>query len=155
MKFTTHQNQKINVQCTCLQGYIKCSYEKLCAVFGEPQRGDFDKSDAEWSISFPLGDNYDAIATIYNWKNGKNYCGAEGMDVEDITEWNVGGHSKVALYRVMEILEENPAHTDKTKLQKEIDQLKRQKECIMLSIEHERNRVILELKSAIKIINEL
>jgi len=155
MKYTTHNYKKLDANFTCLQGHIKCSYTRLWALFGEPERGDFDKIDARWVIGFGLGDNYETIATIYNWKNGKNYCGSEGMDVEDITDWNVGGHTKNALYRVMEILEGNSAPTEKTKLQNEIEQLKRQKTCIMQAIQHERNRVILEMQSAIKIINEL
>ena len=36
--------------------------------------------------------------TLYNWKNGKAYLGNEGQDIEDITDWNIGGKSKEAEY---------------------------------------------------------
>ena len=46
------------------------------------------KTDVNWGLEFEDG----TIATIYNWKNGKNYCGERGLPVEDITEWHIGGH---------------------------------------------------------------
>ena len=78
-----------DVNMTSLQGYIRTNYETLVGCFGEPTcDGDGYKVDAEWIITFADG----VVATIYNWKNGRNYCGAEGLDVEDIKEWHVGGH---------------------------------------------------------------
>jgi hypothetical protein len=74
---------------TSLQGYINTSYADLVACFGEPdEHYDDYKSDANWDITFADG----VCATIYNWKDGRNYCGADGLDVEDITEWHIGGH---------------------------------------------------------------
>jgi hypothetical protein len=74
---------------TSLQGHIQTTYAILVATFGEPQGGYDDyKCDCEWNIKFADG----VVVSIYNWKNGKNYCGEEGLALEDITEWNIGGH---------------------------------------------------------------
>ena len=62
--------------------------------------GDGYKTDAQWSLVFPDG----VIATVYNWKNGRNYLGADGDAVEDITEWNVGGKDELAVQRVRELV---------------------------------------------------
>lgn len=71
-----------------LRGYINASYSDLVEAFGEP-KSDTDeyKTDVEWILVF----NDDVVATIYNYKDGKNYCGANGLNVEDIREWHVGG----------------------------------------------------------------
>lgn len=75
---------------TSLQGYVKTTYAKLVECFGKPTcDGDGYKVDAEWIITFADG----VVATIYNYKDGRNYCGEEGLAVEDITEWHVGGHN--------------------------------------------------------------
>jgi len=73
-----------------LQGYINISYAKLVEALGEPGESDGYKTDAEWSVEFVGGD----IASIYNYKDGRNYLGEEGLAVEDITEWHIGGTSK-------------------------------------------------------------
>ena len=75
---------------TYLQGHIDTIYENIVSVLGKQHHnGDDYKTDAEWNIKFEDG----TIATLYNWKNGKNYCGEEGCELEDITEWNIGGHN--------------------------------------------------------------
>lgn len=73
---------------TSLQGYVNTTYANLVGCFGEPD-GNFDdyKSDANWDITFADG----VVATIYNWKDGKNYAGDDGLALEDIREWHVGG----------------------------------------------------------------
>jgi hypothetical protein len=77
---------------TCLQGEIKCAYADLVAVFGEPNaRGDEHKIDAEWVMTFTSFGFSREVATIYNYKTGRNYLGAEGRAVEDIADWHVGG----------------------------------------------------------------
>ncbi len=78
----------IDINETHLVGYISCTYESLIHLFGKPLEDGFDnyKSDAEWHLQFADG----RIATIYNWKNGKNYCGELGMEPKDITMWHVG-----------------------------------------------------------------
>jgi len=166
MKYITHNDtpkgRRINIGGTCRQGHITCTYDKLVQLFGEPCDGDAYKVDAEWNIRFPspeweVSDQADdgIVCTIYNWKNGKNYCGETGEDVVNITEWNVGGHSKQALWMLMEVLDGSPAEIEKKRLQDEIAQLKKQKQTIMNIMQHERNRLVLELQSAIKIINDM
>tara|TARA_R110002051_G_scaffold141812_1_gene215150 strand:- start:2324 stop:2656 length:333 start_codon:yes stop_codon:yes gene_type:complete len=73
---------------TSLQGYLTVSYADLVKKLGKPTN-DFDdsKSDAAWNIRWDDG----VIATIYNWKNGKNYRGPRGLKTENILHWNVGG----------------------------------------------------------------
>ena len=87
---------------TFLQGYIKATYEQLLKTFGEPHdpNGDNYKTDVEWAFEFADG----TVATLYNWKNGKNYCGKEGLELNDIYEWNVGGRSEKAVSRLLEKL---------------------------------------------------
>lgn len=91
MIFHSHnKTPDIDVNFTSLQGYVTAKYDVLCALFGEPLDGDGRKTDAEWHFVFvPSGE----VATLYNWKNGRNYLGKDGLNVEDITEWNIGGHS--------------------------------------------------------------
>ena len=85
---------------TCLQGYIDANYADLCEKLGAHSNGDEYKVDAEWVLRFSDG----TIATIYNYKDGKNYCGEDGLDVDDITEWHVGGRSKRAVELVQKLL---------------------------------------------------
>jgi hypothetical protein len=77
---------------TSRRGSIQATYDQLVAVFGQPEVFTLEDSDGkidvEWAIAFDNG----TVATIYNWKNGKNYCGADGLNVADITDWNVGGN---------------------------------------------------------------
>jgi len=97
MKFTTHNEAVIETSGTHLQGYIQANYADLIKVFGIPMVWDDYKSDAEWQVCFEDGTR----ATIYNYKNGKNYCGIDGLDVQDITEWHIGGFDKKAVERVL------------------------------------------------------
>ena len=77
---------------TCLQGGIDCDYDTLVAVFGPPE-GSYDdyKSDCAWDLVIN-----GVVVTIYNYKDGKNYCGANGLNVQDITDWHIGGASSLA-----------------------------------------------------------
>ena len=92
MKFQTHNDKEIPTCGTHLVGEIRTTYAKLVELFGEPTEGDGYKVDAEWEIEFENG----TVVTIYNWKNGKNYCGADGLNVRQITNWNIGGHGQEA-----------------------------------------------------------
>jgi hypothetical protein len=96
MKFTTNFDYR-ELGGTSLQGYISADYKTLCEVFGQPTEGDGYKTDAEWLIKFGKS----TVAAIYNYKNGKNYLGREGIDKTKITEWNVGGNS----FKSVELIE--------------------------------------------------
>ena len=104
MKFSTDVTKRNfpSANGTSLQGYIEVKYSKLAEIFGHPNNSEYDdyKSDAEWVIAFNDG----TVATIYNYKDGKNYRGDQGLDVEDITHWHVGGHDKKALSHVQKAL---------------------------------------------------
>ena len=72
------------------QGKIDCAYSRLLAAFGEPDKGDDYKTQAEWTILTPAD-----IATIYDWKQGDCYHGdGNGIPVEQVTKWSTGGGSK-------------------------------------------------------------
>ena len=97
MKYTT---QNVDINMTSLQGYITADYDTLEKLFGTPTEGDGYKIDAEWSIEFKDG----TVATIYNWKDGKNYCGAEGIPVNDIKNWHIGGKTHRAVNLIIDTL---------------------------------------------------
>ena len=99
-----------NVGGTSLQGYIKASYEQLLNAFGAPNSTLCDnyKTDVEWAFKFADG----TVATLYNWKNGKNYLGDEGLELNDIYEWNVGGFNDKAVSRLLEQLRSHQKKID-------------------------------------------
>ena len=99
-----------NVGGTSLQGYIKASYEQLLQTFGAPNSTLCDnyKTDVEWAFEFADG----TVATLYNWKNGKNYLGDEGLELNDIYEWNVGGFNDKAVSRLLEQLRSHQKKID-------------------------------------------
>ena len=82
-------DKNLSTSGTCLQGYIEADHKLLVKLFGKSHNHDDYKSDAEWYLDTPYG-----IATIYNYKDGKNYLGDEGDAIEDITEWHIGGTNK-------------------------------------------------------------
>lgn len=96
MEFKTHNTATIETSGSCLQGEINAKYDELCKLFGEPTDGDGYKVDAEWGLLFDDG----TIATVYNWKDGKNYNGDDGLPTEQITEWHIGGFNRSAVDRV-------------------------------------------------------
>jgi hypothetical protein len=87
---------------TCLQGHVYADYKVLKKVFGKPSEGDGYKVDAEWDVVFSDG----TIATIYNYKDGKNYNGSRGLAKTQITDWHVGGRSARAVANVEAVLEQ-------------------------------------------------
>ena len=99
-KFSTHNEKEINISGTSLVGYVNTTYSKLLEKFDEPTGGDGYKIDAEWEIEFLDG----KVATIYNYKDGKNYNGSEGLDIDDITEWHIGGFDNSVVERIQKIL---------------------------------------------------
>jgi hypothetical protein len=98
-----------NIDGTSLQGYVVTTYAKLVEAFGEPSHdGDGYKVDAEWVLS----NEDDQVVTIYNWKNGPNYCGADGWPVAEITEWHIGGRNKTAVDLVEEAMPTSSVRKD-------------------------------------------
>ena len=95
-------SEDINVSFTANKGYIECDYYHLKDLFGLPNRieDSGSKTDAEWTLEFTDG----SVATIYNWKDGKNYCGESGLDICDIKEWNIGGHSSKVFHFIKELV---------------------------------------------------
>jgi len=81
----------ININGTCYVGEIIADYDTLVKKFGPPKSGwDNYKTDVEWHIEFEDGN----VATVYNWKDGHNYCGEGGLHHTEIKEWHIGGHCK-------------------------------------------------------------
>lgn len=104
MKFKTHNQDIIDASGTHFLGTISISYYELLKRFGEPTDGDYYTMDASWSIRFEDG----TVATIYNYKNGKNYNGPVGIPVEEIYNWNIGGHEPKALDYIIDLLMNKP-----------------------------------------------
>lgn len=84
------------MQRSSLQGYLDVPYGVWVKLFGEPTvETDKYKTDAEWDVSFYDEDGERiGFATIYNYKDGKNYRGANGLNVEQIRDWHIGGKSR-------------------------------------------------------------
>lgn len=93
MNFNTHNTATIQTTGSGLLGHIDASYDELVDLFGKPSEGDGYKVDAHWAIEFEGG----TIASIYNYKDGKNYLSDEGKTVEQIRDWHVGGFNPTAL----------------------------------------------------------
>ena len=68
-------------------GTLKISYQDLVEMFGEPIEATDSKVDVEWLLE----DTDGRFFTIHNWKDGSNYLGGDGMPVDEIMEWSVGG----------------------------------------------------------------
>ena len=101
---TTNNRSMING--TSLSGYLNVSYQTLVELFGEPNaKVDGYKTDAEWHVKVKEEGDAPAFATIYNYKDGKNYLGANGLNVEDIKDWHVGSKSKWTFYNLEEYVE--------------------------------------------------
>ena len=93
MKYQTHNEKEIDITDTHGRGDLTATYGQLVELFGEPMDKTMGfKTDAEWVLEYENG----AIVTIYNWKNGKNYCGDEGLAIEEVDTWSVGGNTSAA-----------------------------------------------------------
>ena len=85
----------------CLNGLVDIAYAKLVDLLGEPNcENDGYKVDAEWAVSFK-----DETFSIYNYKSGKNYNGEEGLPLEEIRDWHIGGKNKEKAAELIELLE--------------------------------------------------
>ncbi|MEM9354600.1 MAG: hypothetical protein AAGB04_00160 [Pseudomonadota bacterium] len=105
LKFSTHEDipsLTSEVDGTCQQGAIKCSYDELVDKFGSPITDcvSDDKSYAVWFVRFEDC----TIATICDWKTHKSYCGADGSEIEDVTQWSIGGRSRNSASHVYDAL---------------------------------------------------
>ena len=99
--FLTHNDKEFNHQgSSWKQGTLTARYSDIVNALGEPHESDGYKSDAGWDVLCDDG----TFATVYNWKNGKNYNGEFGQDVEDITEWSIGGTSMEAVLVINKII---------------------------------------------------
>lgn len=88
---------------TSLTGYLEVSYQTLVELFGEPNaKVDGYKTDAEWHLSVKAPGEPKSFLTIYNYKNGKNYCKEDGLRVEDIKLWHVGSRGKAEYWNLEE-----------------------------------------------------
>ena len=95
----------MDINGSCYQGEVFAKYHRLVELFGEPHEYFDDyKCDAEWYVEFDDG----VVATIYNWKNGRNYNGFDAPHVEDIVEWNIGGFSLEAARRIQQLCKPEP-----------------------------------------------
>jgi hypothetical protein len=81
-----------------LQGLIETTYANIVSLLGKPSsNGDGFKVDAEWILKVKELDSSGTFyishfpMTIYNYKDGRNYLGGGGLDVEEITDWHIGG----------------------------------------------------------------
>lgn len=73
-----------------LQAEFTMKYADLVKVIGKPNsKCDGYKEDAQWYIHTPKGGCW-----IYNYKDGKNYLGDEGLKISELTEWHIGADSK-------------------------------------------------------------
>jgi hypothetical protein len=92
---------------TSLQGVIQADYEELVQVFGKPDPNLTDgyKTDVEWCVEVQEEDGHTHVVFIYNWKDGENYLGANGLRVWDMKEWHIGGKSPENVTQIREILE--------------------------------------------------
>ena len=105
MEYQTHNDVIIKTSGTGFKGKIKLDYYDILDRLGKPKECDGHKTDAEWEIEFYDG----TVATLYNWKNGKNFCGEKGLALYQIDKWNVGGFKREALDKVNKLFkgEEN------------------------------------------------
>jgi hypothetical protein len=106
-------NNDAGIDGTALLGGVDVSYQRIVDVFGQPNEGDGYKVDAEWIIQFSDG----LVATIYNYKSGKNYNGNEGQKTEEITDWHIGGKDPKVVKRVTQLLGRDTMSTRKTAAQ--------------------------------------
>ena len=77
------------------------TYTRLCELFGSPMSGRDDKSSCNWVLEFEDG----LIATIYDYKSSKKYLREDGLSVNDMKSWHIGGHDEVVFNRVQKILD--------------------------------------------------
>ena len=91
MKILSHNEVgDIDTSNVKFQGIIDANYNDIVEAFGEPLEGDLYKIDAQWKLKL-LADSgkVSYTALLYNFKTGKNYLGKDGLELENIPNWNV------------------------------------------------------------------
>jgi len=89
---------------TYLLARLWVSYAEIVAVLGEPHSDcDGYKTDAQWAF-----EKEGVVFTLYNYKDGKNYLGEEGLPLEEVTDWHIGGHGPGAVAAVRELFPDCP-----------------------------------------------
>ena len=99
INYQTHNDVIIKTTGTSFRGDIRLDYYDILSRLGKPRDGDEYKIDVAWEIEFDDG----TVATLYNWKNGRNYCGEDGLKPCQIDEWNIGGFKSDAVEKVYEL----------------------------------------------------
>lgn len=91
MTLTVINSKDINIDFTCLQGYIRATKEELIEVFG-PITWDenYDKVTCEWDLEFTDQDGNKTVATIYDWKT-------DGVPFGETYSWHIGGFDHKAV----------------------------------------------------------
>ena len=105
MEFTTITDSE-RATGTGFLAYMDIGYADLVATLGEPLESDGFKVDAEWIVEFPGGTAEfpePILATIYNYKTGRNYLGPTAPATEDLRDWHIGGRDQKAVGHVAEL----------------------------------------------------
>lgn len=101
-KSAAHDNGFQAIEGVRWRGWLMSDYQCLVALFGEPILDKWDdKTDAMWVVDTEHG-----VATIFNYKNGKNYKGDAGLAIEDIMWWHVSTHTNAAYKEIRRQLHE-------------------------------------------------
>lgn len=95
---------------TCYQAAIKAKYQDLVDVFGQPQKGDGYKTEAEWIVTLPD----DKIATIYNYKTSRSWDDRY-PDVTEVTVWHIGGHKSEVVDLLLGMMGARATLTDRAR----------------------------------------
>jgi len=101
IKFTTHNQEEINIEGTGLTGCCEegTTYSDIVRSFGEPQTDLPEwKVKAQWIIHFS---DTNAIATIYCWKITGDYKDLVGE------QWHIGSNYPALPFLVRQIISEN------------------------------------------------
>lgn len=80
---------------SCLQGYVRASYDELVELFGAPIADPWDdyKTTVEWYLQAEDG----TTASVYDYYTS-------GLS-DRVYDWHIGGHSQRAAQVVQEALE--------------------------------------------------
>ena len=99
MNYKTHNDVEIKLMGTSYAGEIEIDYYDIIDRLGKPQAYDDYKTDVQWALEFEDG----CVATLYNWKDGKNYCGKDGLFPYQIRTWMVGCKTKTGFNRIYKL----------------------------------------------------